>query len=262
MSVLVERDGSGVAVLTLNRPEKLNALDEAMAIGLEKSLMELSDDPALGCIVIRGAGGYFMAGGDITDFHRLLDFNGVQRQDGIRKVLTPVHRCIRIIHGTGIPVLASVRGACAGFGLSLMAACDLAIAATQTTFSLAYRNIGTSPDGGSTYSLPRIIGLKRAMELALLGERFGSEEALAMGLVNRVVDETELEDATAQMALTLARGPRATQARTKHLINASLDSTLDQQLQAEERHFLQGATEAEFETGVRAFMDKRKPEFN
>ncbi len=262
MSVLVERDDSGVAVITLNRPEKLNALDESMAIELAEVLGRFAADAATGCIVIRGAGGYFMAGGDIDEFHRLLDFDGVKRQDGIRKVLAPVHHCIRTIRSSGTPVLASVRGACAGFGLSLMAACDLAIAAEQTTFSLAYRNIGTSPDGGSTYTLPRIVGMKRAMELALLGERFSSEDALRMGLVNLVVDKDELEDATAKWALALARGPRATLARTKRLINSSLESTLDQQLHAEEQSFLQGAKESEFEIGVRAFIAKQKPDFN
>jgi 2-(1,2-epoxy-1,2-dihydrophenyl)acetyl-CoA isomerase len=262
MSVEIERAESGVAVVTLNRPDKLNALDEEMAVGLESALMQLTSDKAVGCIVIRGAGGHFMAGGDIDEFYKLLDLNGVQRQDGIRKVLLPVHRCIRNIRGAGTPVLASVSGACAGFGLSLITACDLVIASKQTTFSLAYRNIGASPDGGSTYSLPRIVGLKNAMELALLGERFSSEDALRIGLVNRVVEGVDLDNASAQMALAIASGPRATLARTKRLINASLESTLDQQLQAEEQSFLQGAIESEFETGVRAFKAKQKPKFN
>ncbi len=262
MPVIVERDVSGVAVVTLNRPEKLNALNEAMAIGLDKELSELANDDSIGCIVIRGAGGFFMAGGDIEDFHRLLAVDVEQRQAGIRRVMEPVHRCIRTIYGSGTPVVASVRGACAGFGLSLMAACDLAIAASQTTFSLAYRNIGASPDGGSTYSLPRIIGLKRSMELALLGGRFDSEAAFRMGLINQVVAVDDLEDATAQVALALASGPRETLARTKKLIHASLGSSLDQQLDAEEQQFMQGAAGSEFEIGVSAFMAKTKPVFN
>jgi len=159
------------------------------------------------------------------------------------------------------PALASVAGACAGFGVSLMAACDLALVASDATFSLAYCRIGISPDGGSTWTLPRIVGRRRAFELALLGDRFGAEEALAMGLANRVVAPQALAAETEALARRLAAGPARALARTKALLEASPGATLAEQLEAEAAAFLDGVTEGEFEEGVRAFVEKRAPRF-
>ncbi len=258
--VLVRVDGA-VATLTLNRPASLNALDVAMAEGLEAGTARLAADPAVRCMVVTGAGGHFMAGGDVTRFHEWLAQPPAQRQRAIRRVLGPVHGTIRNIRRAPKPVLASVRGACAGFGLSLMMACDLALVADGSTLSLAYCRIGASPDGGSTWALPRIVGMKRAMELALLGDRFTAADALAMGLANRVVPDAELDAATAALAARLAAGPAQTLARTKRLLQDSPGNDLDAQLDAEEVAFLDGVAGREFEEGVRAFVEKRRPEF-
>ena len=252
---------AGVATLTLNRPQSLNALDVAMAEALDRETARAAADPAVRCIVITGAGGHFMAGGDIACFHQWLDRPPAERQRDIRRVLEPVHGAIRSIRGAPQPVLASVRGACAGFGLSLMMSCDLALLADTATLSLAYCRIGASPDGGSTYAMPRSIGAKRAMELALLGDRFTAADARAMGLANRVVADAELEAVTAELATRLSRGPRETLARTKQLLQASAARDLDAQLAAEAEAFLAGVAGAEFEEGVRAFIEKRPPRF-
>jgi 2-(1,2-epoxy-1,2-dihydrophenyl)acetyl-CoA isomerase len=142
-----------------------------------------------------------------------------------------------------------------------MMACDLVIAADNAYFSLAYSLIGASPDGGSTFALPRIVGAKKAMEIALLSDRFDAATAERLGLVNRVVPALALEDETATLAARLAAGQMAVHGRTKQLLNASLHSTLESQLQREAEAFSQSASEPAFAEGVRAFIEKRKPQW-
>lgn len=259
-TVLVEQN-DGVATLTLNRPGVLNALTNEMAEALAERTGALGEDREVRCVVICGAGGHFMAGGDIQYFNESLSLAPKIRQETIRAVIARVHEAIEHIRAMPKPVVASVRGACAGFGLSLMASCDLALVTEDAVLSLAYSRIGATPDGGSTFALPRLIGTRRAMELALLGERFSASKALDFGLVNRVVAPDELDAHTQELARRLADGPLRAYGETKRLINTSLDSTLSEQLAAEERCFLDGVAMSEFEEGVRAFCAKRKPKF-
>ena len=249
----------GVATLTLNRAQVLNALDGDMAVALDAAVATVSADASVRCIVVTGAGGHFMAGGDIGVFHAWLDRSPGARQDAVRELIAPVHRAIRTLRAAPQPVVASVRGACAGFGLSLLMACDLAVASEDSTFSLAYCRIGASPDGAATWSLPRSVGMKRAAEIALLGDRFGAREALAMGLLNRALPDGELEPATAELAARLAAGPPGALARTKALLARAGGADLDAHLAAEEAAFVEGVAGAEFEEGVRAFVEKRRP---
>jgi 2-(1,2-epoxy-1,2-dihydrophenyl)acetyl-CoA isomerase len=172
-----------------------------------------------------------------------------------------VHPVILSLRRMPKPVIASVRGAVAGFGLSLMMASDLAVAADSAYFTLAYASIGVSPDGGSTFALPRIVGQKKAMEIALLGERFDAAAAERIGLVNRVVPVASFEFETNKLAARLASGPTAVYARTKALLNGSLSATLESQLQREAEAFAQSASEPDFEEGLSAFIAKRKPQF-
>jgi 2-(1,2-epoxy-1,2-dihydrophenyl)acetyl-CoA isomerase len=145
--------------------------------------------------------------------------------------------------------------------MSLMLACDLVVVAEDCVFTMAYANLGTSPDGSSTYSLPRVVGLKRAMELALLAERFDAARAYELGLVNRVVPAAELEAETMKLARRLAAGPTRAYAHTKALLNRSLQSAYEEQLQAELESFGDCVANPDFVEGVHAFVEKRKPAF-
>jgi len=260
-TVLLERKGA-VATVTLNRPAALNALDEAMMEGLEEAFTALEADHSVRAVVLCGAGEHFMAGGDIKFFHGALGLPPQERRRRFERIVHKVHPTMLAIQRMPQPVIASVRGATAGFGMSLLMACDLALAAEDAYFTVAYALIGTSPDGSGTYHLPRLVGMKKAMELALLAERFDAASALQLGLVNRVVPLAELESATIALAERLARGPSRAYANTKRLLNRSLTSTLPAQLQAEAESFADCAASEDFAEGVRAFVEKRKPRFN
>jgi 2-(1,2-epoxy-1,2-dihydrophenyl)acetyl-CoA isomerase len=203
-----------------------------------------------------------MAGGDVKWFHEYFG-NAESRRVRIEfeAFIHDVHALIISLRRMPKPVVASVRGAAAGFGLSLMMACDLAIAADTAYFTLAYTSIGTTPDGGSTFALPRIVGLRKAMEIALLGERFDAHTAERLGLVNRVVPAASLDMESAKLAARVAAGPTAVYGRTKALLNASFNSTLESQLQREAELFAQSASEHDFREGIAAFVEKRKPQF-
>jgi 2-(1,2-epoxy-1,2-dihydrophenyl)acetyl-CoA isomerase len=259
-AVLLDVAG-GIATLTLNRPQALNALDHGMARALRDAVERVEEDSAVRAVVVCGAGAHFMAGGDIKVFNAMLAAPPEQRRADFEQIIGLVHESVTRLRRMEKPVIASVHGAVAGFGLSLMNACDLAVAADDAYFTLAYCHIGTSPDGGATWALPRLVGLRQAMEIALLGDRFDAQRALALGLVNRVVPAAELAAATRALAARLAAGPTAAYAKTKRLLNESFDRTLGEQLLAEQDNFAASTLTADFAEGVHAFMEKRKPAF-
>jgi 2-(1,2-epoxy-1,2-dihydrophenyl)acetyl-CoA isomerase len=214
------------------------------------------------CLVIRG-GEHFMAGGDLKWFSELLATRSPQEiRVQFEGFILEVHALVLSLRRMPKPVLASVSGAAAGFGMSLMMACDMALAADSAYFTLAYTLIGATPDGGSTYALPRIVGQKKAMEIALLGERFDAAAAERFGLVNRVVPAASLEAETQKLAARLAAGPTTVYARTKSLVNRSLENSLESQLQREAESFAQSASEPDFKEGLSAFIEKRKPRWH
>lgn len=258
--LLLERAGP-VATLTLNRPASLNALDFVLMDALVAAAGEVATDDALRVVVIRGAGKHFMAGGDLRTFAGELGKPPHQRDADFRRMIGTLHGAIELLHRMPHPVVASVHGAVAGFGLSLMNACDLVIAAEDTYFAAAYRNIALTPDGGGSWSLPRLVGTRRAMEILLLGERFDARRALEMGLVNRVVPAAELEGATAAVVQALAQGPVLAIRNTKRLVRESLSHSLSTHLDAEARSFGACAATADFAEGISAFLDKRPARF-
>lgn len=260
-SVLLAIDG-GIATVTLNRPQALNALDLAMADALRDATERVESDAAVRVVVLQGAGAHFMAGGDIKWFHTMLDAPAAERRSRFERLIAEVHGSVLRLRRMGKPVVAGVHGAVAGFGLSLMNACDLAVAADDAYFTLAYCHIGTSPDGGATYGLPRLVGAKQAMEIALLGDRFDARRALELGLVNRVVPAADLAAETRRLAERLAAGPTAAYAKTKRLLNEAVNRTLAEQLLAEQDSFAASTMTADFAEGVRAFVEKRKPKFS
>ena len=258
--VEVSRDGA-VATITLNRPSALNALDLAMVDALIPAVAGVAAEASVRVVVVRGAGAHFMAGGDIRTFARELDRPSGERTSEFTHLVERVHIVVETIARMDQPVVARVHGAVAGFGMSLMNACDLAIASDDAYFAAGYRQIGITPDGGGTYSLPRLVGQRRALEILLLGGRFDAAQALALGLVNRVVPGAELDAAVAAVAKTLADGPRRALAATKRLVRQSFDRSLSEQLLAEAKSFGTLAGGDEFVEGVNAFLGKRPAKF-
>jgi len=259
---IVELDRrDGIAWVTMNRPKALNALNADMTNALVETINPLEHDEDVRCVVVRG-GDHFMAGGDLKTFHGMLDQSRQDNLVAFEAFIHQVHSLIIAIRRMPKPVVASVNGACAGFGLSFMCAADLTIAADDSYYTLAYTLIGTSPDGGSTYALPRLVGLKKATELALLGDRFDAETAKDYGLVNWVVPAGDLQAETEKLAKRLAKGPTVAYGRTKALLQRSLDNPLERQLQLEAENFSACAVEPDFAEGVGAFVEKRKPDFS
>lgn len=261
MTGVVTEIDDGVATVALNRPEVLNALDPEMARNLHDALTSVADDEDVRCVVLRGAGDGFMAGGDIGYFKRSLPALEAGEVHELDSIFEHVHGIVAALRTMPAPVVGALHGAVAGFGVSLAAACDLAVAAEDTRFTLAYCRIATTPDGGSSYILPRVIGFRKAMELALLGDPFDARDALALGLVNRVVPAEQLESAVREWADRFRRGPRLAYARTRALLYGSLDNSFEAQIELEERSFKECARTADFAEGVTAFIEKRRPKF-
>jgi 2-(1,2-epoxy-1,2-dihydrophenyl)acetyl-CoA isomerase len=258
--VLLEQKGA-VAAITFNRPASLNALTDKMLDGLISISARCEADREIRCVIIRGAGGHFMAGGDIKEFHKTLKND---RETYVQSREQQVIRASQLIYGLRRmpkPVIASVSGAAAGYGLSLALACDFAIASDEAVFAAAYQHIGLSPDGGATYFLPRAVGERKALELTLLGEQLSAAKALELGLVNRVVKPDELDAETLKLARELARGPTTALGLTKRLIRASFDNSWDEQLRREAESFAIAAATGDHVEGVAAFVGKRKPAF-
>jgi len=259
-TVLIERNGA-VAIVTLNRPARLNALDFELADALGDAMHALEADPAVRCVVLRGAGGHFMAGGDIETFAADLDADADRRAAGFRHGIHAAHAAIIAMRRMPKPVIASVDGAAAGAGLSFALAADLAILSDRAYLVTGYLQLGTTPDCGLTFSLPRVLGAPKAMELLMLSERVDAQAALALGLANRVVPAGEIEAETLKLARRLAAGPTIAFGRLKQLMRESARNGLDAQLAAEIEAFGVCAVSEDFKEGVRAFEAKRPPRF-
>ncbi len=261
-SVRVEVDGA-VCRIILDRPKTLNALNLEVMDTMAQVTRAISDDDAIRAVILTGAGEHFMAGGDIKHFGERLaavpDRTAFRHE--IEAMIDGFHKTIINMRTMPKPIIASVRGASAGAGVSVMLACDMVVASDTSFYTLAYCHLGTSPDGGSTFSLPRTTGMKRAMEIALLGDRFDAATAEKWGLVNRVVADAELDTETEKLAARLAAGPTHAYARTKALLNASMGNSLEQQLDAETVGFADCAVSDDFTEGVTAFNEKRPPIF-
>lgn len=251
--LLLQREGA-VVHLVLNRPQQLNAIDVAMAQAFDAACAQLASDASVRAVVLRGAGRCFGAGGDLAAFRE-------QPQATALAVIEPMHRGLRRLAEMNAPVIASLHGSVAGGSLSLALGCDLAIAADDARFNLAYVNVAASCDVGGSFHLPRLVGLRRAMQIALLGESFNAAEALSLGLVNRVVPAAELAQATAAMAQRLAAGPTLAHGRMKRLLRSSFEHDLATQLDLERDGFHASAGTNDFREALDAFFARRAPTF-
>jgi 2-(1,2-epoxy-1,2-dihydrophenyl)acetyl-CoA isomerase len=259
-NVIAERRG-GVFEITLNRPEVLNAVDRETIAALAAAAAEAAEDRAARAVLLRGAGTHFCAGGDIGMFGELIQLSPSDRRRTLYQTVDALHPLLVRLRHMPKPVVAAVQGAAAGFGLSLVLAADLAVAAEDAVFTCGYIHLGTSPDGGMTALLPGIVGLKLASELTLLGERFDAHRALALGLVNRIVAPEQLHTEAEALATRLAAGPTEAYARTKALLQATVGDAFEAQLRREAENFAACAATDDFVEGVHAFLEKRRPNF-
>ncbi len=261
MNAIVTENFEGVCRIRMNRPKQFNALNRDMLERLTNAIDEVKNDSSVRCVVLCGEGANFMAGGDIQYFHELRNLDRESKIDAFNSLISDVHNLVEYMASLPVPVIASVRGAAAGFGISLVAGSDLAVASKSSFYTSAYNLLGTSPDGGSTYYLPRSVGMKKSMEITLLTKRYSAQEALEMGLVNMVVEDDDLENVTSKTAATIVSSARFAVANAKRLIRQSFNNDMNTQLKFELDSFLECMVEDDFFEGVTAFVEKRKPRF-
>jgi len=247
----------GIARVTLNRPERLNALDDALGRELAGVFELLARDPALRVVTVMGAGRAFMAGGDVAIFKAA----GERAPEIVGALIASFHRIIRNIRAMDAIVVAGVHGAVAGGGLGLALACDFVVAAEDALFVPAYTKLGTNPDGGTTASVTRLIGPRRALEWLMLGDTMDARAAERLGLVNRVVGNDVLAAEVEALAQRIAGGPRQAYASLKRLIDQAPNTPFDAQLDAEREGFVKAAGTRDFREGVTAFLERRAPRF-
>jgi len=255
---LIEAISDGVATLTLNRPDRLNALSTPIMDGLLEALPRLAHDPAVGAIVLTGAGRAFCAGGDVKSMAE----GSVQTtiEDAVIRLRSRME-VSRLLHETAKPTIAMVNGPAAGAGLSLALACDLRIAGQSARFITAFAKVGFSGDFGGSYFLSKLVGTGKARELYYTAEPLDAAQALALGIANRVVPDADLAEATMQLARKLAHGPRVALGLMKQNFNAAESGTLAELLDLEARGQIETGRTADHKEAARAFVEKRAPVF-
>ncbi|MFQ5457360.1 MAG: enoyl-CoA hydratase/isomerase family protein [Myxococcota bacterium] len=247
----------GVAHITLNRPEAANALNLDMGRDLMEVALRCDEDPAVRAVLIRANGKMFCAGGDLASFGGA----GEDLSRLLKELTTYLHAGVSRFARMRAPVIAAVQGSAAGAGFSLAAAADLILAAESARFVVAYTAVGLSPDGSSTYFLPRLVGARRAMELMMTNRVLKAPEALAWGLVNRVVEDGKLAGEAEALARTLADGPTNAFGSVKRLLLEGAADTLETQMENEARRIADIARTKDAREGISAFLKKRAPRF-
>jgi 2-(1,2-epoxy-1,2-dihydrophenyl)acetyl-CoA isomerase len=246
----------GVAHLTLHRPDAANAINLELARDLLAATLAIAADPSARVVLLAGAGKMFCAGGDVKGFATEDDLPTY-----LRETLGPLHGAITNLVRGDAPVVAAVQGSAAGAGMGFVGASDLVVAAESAKFVMAYTGVGLTPDGSSSWFLPRMVGLRRALELTFTNRVLSAAEALEWGLVTQVVPDDELHDAAAGLAAKLAAGPARALAAAKRLLHTSLEETLETHLAREAEAISAASGTPEGIEGVAAFNDKRKPDF-
>ena len=255
---LDEASQGAVAIITINRPEAANALNDVMCRDLLKVAIACDEDPNIKAVVLTAmSDGIFCAGGDLTVFARAGENAGAM----VKEMVTFLHGAITRLARMRPILIAAVNGNAGGAGVSLTAMADLAIAADTANFTMAYTKVGLTPDGSSTYFLARAVGLRRAYDLALTNRTLSAQEAEDWGLVNRVVPTPELHNEALNLARQIAQGPADSFAATKRLLLDSTVTSLETQLEHEATAIANAVGGAEAQEGIKAFLEKRAPNY-
>lgn len=246
----------GVATLTLDRPEMGNAIDLQMAVELADVTAAWSTRSDIRSVLLRGNGPRFCVGGDLRAFAAEDDL-----PTHLTQVTTRLHAAVARLARMPAPVVAAVSGSAAGAGFSLACAADIVVAGASSHFVVAYGAVGLTPDGSASWSLPRLVGLRRALDLALTNRVLDAREAERIGLVSRVVDDTAVEEEARSIALALADGPTAALGAAKRLLRGSLERSLETQMELEAEQLARAAGTPDGREGIAAFIEKRSPRF-
>ncbi|HEX7216860.1 MAG TPA: enoyl-CoA hydratase [Methylomirabilota bacterium] len=257
---LLENVKDAVAVLTLNRPERLNAMSRPMLDALLEALPRLADDASVGVIVLTGAGRGFCAGGDVKAMAEGNELGG-QTMEEKAQALRSRMEASRWLHELPKPTIAMMRGPAAGAGLSLAMACDMRIASDTVRLGTAFARVGYSGDFGGSYYLTQLVGTAKARELYFTADLLDAQQALGLGLVNRVVPDARLEEETMALAARLARGPRVAYRYMKRNMNAAESASLKDMLDLEAWHHTRTGMTEDHREAARAFVEKREPQF-
>jgi 2-(1,2-epoxy-1,2-dihydrophenyl)acetyl-CoA isomerase len=255
MSSILFEIKNGVAIITLNRPDKFNSFNREMALLMQKYLDECAILSTIRCVLITGNGKAFSAGQDIAE---LTGENAI----GIDKILSEHYNpIVTRIRNLQMPVVAAVNGVAAGAGANIALCCDVVLASSSASFIQAFSKIGLIPDSGGTYFLPRLIGFQKASALMMTGDKVSAIEAEKMGMIYKVIDEATFADEAYAQALTLAQMPTQGLAFTKIALNNSIHATFHEQLLEEDRLQRKAAGTADYKEGINAFLEKRKAIF-
>lgn len=257
MAQVVTTRSGGVATVRLNDPASMNALSAQMATELEGVLAELSTDDSLRALILTGTGRGFCAGGDVQSFYDHRE----APEEIMQAVLEGLHGVVGRLLDAPFPTIAAINGVVAGAGMGIAMATDLAVSTESSLFTMAYTGIGVSPDGSSTFFLPRLVGTRVAMEMILTNRRIDSSEALRLGLVNRVVPDKDLAEEAFALASQLASGPTLAYIRARKLIRSAMGVDPYEQMKAEGEGIMAASTTHDFYEGISAFIEKRPPTF-
>lgn len=258
MSALSLTRHDGVATLVLNRPEQGNAINPEMAAQLLDAAATCDGDETIRCVLLTGTGKLFCGGGDLDSFAEA----GAEVRGVVLRQAALFHAAIARLARMAKPLVVAVNGPAAGAGLSLAVFGDLVLASTQAHFTFGYTRLGFSSDGGASWLLPRLIGLRRTQEFMLTNRRIGAQEAVDMGLVTRVVEDSALIPEALEVAQSLASGPTRAIGRLRSLLLASHDASLESQLEMEGRFLAESAADAEGREGIAAILAKRPARFS
>ncbi len=246
-----------VATVTFNRPDNANAMDLPLMRELMHAAIRCDEDPTIRAVIATGTGRFFSAGGDLAGFGSAGDEAGML----LKEMTTYFHAAVSRFSRMDAPLIAAVNGIAAGAGFSFVAACDLAIAGESATFTSAYTASALTPDGSSTYFVPRLVGMRRAMELMLTNRRLSAAEALEWGLINQVVPDAGLMAAAEDTAAKLAAGGTLAFGAVKRMLHESFSGTLETQMEMEARAIAAMSHTEDGREGIDAFLNKRRPEF-